>query len=271
MNYFYGLSERCDAQVAERDATECVLRGESGVYANLPLNADNRSWFTGGPDLASKRTDAFSAVFISNCNSVPRTSYLQRLMELIPIHSYGAEADLQGPACDLTGDRLSGPCLHSPDLPQDHGRDQNYGELKQQVRYLSLVLCAKVDSGCLCACPAAQVVKQYRFFISLENTAVDGYLTEKFYEVRRLPSTLCSALSPCAKLFVAFPSLRPLPWTRCWCIGAPRTSVCVCFRLLDLPPCCLTVVCLGQSPTCRARDPPSTCTISPLPTIWPSC
>jgi hypothetical protein len=41
------------------------------------------------PDDFDKRTDALAAVFVSNCRAPGRKNYLEQLLGLLPIHSYG--------------------------------------------------------------------------------------------------------------------------------------------------------------------------------------
>lgn len=119
------------------------------------------------PPSLPKRKDAYVAAFISNCNPANnRIQLLQELMDLIPVHSYGA-------------------CLHNAEEPKKD-RNGNHASM--------------VNS------PALQLGGEYYFVFAPENANEVGYVTEKIYKALAMGSVPIYLGAPDIGRYIPHPS-----------------------------------------------------------------
>lgn len=119
------------------------------------------------PPPLPKRKDAYVAAFISNCNAANnRMQVLKELMDLIPVHSYGA-------------------CFHNADEPANDSGQR---------------------ASMIGNSPALQLGGEYHFVFAPENANEVGYVTEKVYKALAMGSVPIYLGAPDVGRYIPHPS-----------------------------------------------------------------
>jgi hypothetical protein len=138
VNYYYGLGERCP----EADKTNpdepllCLDRCKSlthSLYSSIRhyVLLASCGWLmyvcVAMPNFKEKRDDAYSGLFITNCNAAVRRGYLKELGTHIPLHSYGILSCHYHSSVSLSHHHCyicvcAGSCLHTAGLSALQGQ-----------------------------------------------------------------------------------------------------------------------------------------------------
>eukprot|EP00802_Teleaulax_amphioxeia_P007080 Tamp_07086.p1 GENE.Tamp_07086~~Tamp_07086.p1 ORF type:complete len:364 (+),score=62.18 Tamp_07086:1083-2174(+) len=111
--------------------------------------------------IAAINVTADVVFFASNCNSEFRQSWVEGLMEAMPVDSYGA-------------------CLKNKEMPEGLDRRQRLGD--RDATFEAAPGAFRTAQGEQ-SNVKIQVVSRYKFGLAIENTRDPDYITEKVYEV----------------------------------------------------------------------------------------